>query len=296
LPFDNQITWVKPTVYSRFVAEITLAAAGQKQDRLLCFHGLPPLLRNDAQLLIFQQNRIYFGQVELNTFAWRTRQRLRFEKGISRIFRHRVTSYWVQTPSMARSLQEWYGNRPADIRVMPFAPPTERIEHNKSLRWDFLYVADGEAHKNHRCLIEAWILLSQHGLNPSLALTLSGRDKVLAAWVEQQASTYNLQVCNLGQLPHADVLALYGQARALIFPSQSESFGLPLIEARDAGLPIIAGELDFVRDVCEPVESFDPHSAVSIARAVRRFLGQPEAPLRPADATDFLMALIREIE
>jgi hypothetical protein len=46
-----------------------------------------------------------------------------------------------------------------------------------------------------------------------------------------------------------------------------------------------------VRDVCAPVQTFDPASAVSIARAVQRFLGPAEPPLEPALAADFLQAL-----
>lgn len=65
---------------------------------------------------------------------------------------------------------------------------------------------------------------------------------------------------------------LYQRAGALIYPSTMESLGLPLIEARRMGLPIIASERDYVRDIIDPEQSFDPLSPVSIARAVERFL------------------------
>jgi hypothetical protein len=54
---------------------------------------------------------------------------------------------------------------------------------------------------------------------------------------------------------------------------------MPLIEASQAGLPVLASELDYVRDVIDPEQSFDPESAISIARAVKRFIGEDEAPL-----------------
>jgi glycosyltransferase involved in cell wall biosynthesis len=79
-----------------------------------------------------------------------------------------------------------------------------------------------------------------------------------------------------------------------LFPSLGESFGLPLIEAQAMGLPILAAELDFVRDVCAPVETFDAQSAVSIARAVRRFLQQAESPRAPATAQEFLARLMQD--
>jgi len=281
-PLGSRVEWVKASVISRFAAEFSLAKTGLAQDRVLCFHGLPPLLRSKAPILVFQQNRIYLGQVSLSDYARRTRLRLRFEQGISRLLRH-------------RALQSWYGTEAADIHVLPFAAPAEPVTGIEPACWDFVYVADGEAHKNHRNLIDAWVLLARQGLKPTLALTLSARDYGLKKWVEEQVRTYDLQVTDLGHLHHSRALKLYRQSRALVFPSKTESFGLPLIEARNAGLPILASELDFVRDVCEPVQSFDPNSPLSIARAVRRFLGQAELPVDPVGAESFLSEVLRDM-
>ena len=82
-----------------------------------------------------------------------------------------------------------------------------------------------------------------------------------------------LNIHNLGYMSRSDIMQTYSHSRALIYPSFSESLGLPLIEAHRCNVPIIAPELDFVRDVCSPAETFDPHSPTSIARAVQRFLG-----------------------
>jgi len=297
LPEGAQVHWVRAAPASRLGAEFALARAGQPGDRVLCFHGLPPLLRNRASVQVFQQNRNYLGQVPLSAFAWRTRQRLRFEQAVSRWRRHLVDAYWVQTESMARALQDWWGEgQVAPVRVLPFvptfAPALPEPARGALQPWDFVYVADGEAHKNHRRLVEAWVLLAQQGFKPSLALTLSARDGALNAWLDQQVATHGLAIRNLGQMDHQAVLMLYGQARALVFPSLGESFGLPLIEAKAMGLPILAAEFDFVRDVCEPAQTFDPHSAVSIARALRRFLQQAEAPRTPATASEFLARLL----
>jgi glycosyltransferase involved in cell wall biosynthesis len=70
----------------------------------------------------------------------------------------------------------------------------------------------------------------------------------------------------------------YREAGALIYPSTMESLGLPLLEARAAGLPVIASERDYVRDLVVPEQTFDPESPLSIARAVKRFLNGPENP------------------
>lgn len=292
LPKDAQVEWVSPSFGSRLKSEFTLAKLASTDDQILCFHGLPPLMRNKARVLIFQQNRNYLGMLPLETFSWRTRQRLRFEQTLARKFRERCSGYWVQTPSMARDLKNWYGEKPVSIRVLPFSQSIAQMSCDEEAQWDFLYVADGEAHKNHRRLVEAWVILANEGFKPSLALTLSSRDALLLAWVQQQIEMHGLKISNLGQMPHDELISIYGQSKALIFPSLSESFGLPLIEARQTGLPIVASELDFVRDVCEPVQSFDPNSATSIARAVRRFIGKADLPLNPVGAAEFLSALM----
>jgi len=85
---------------------------------------------------------------------------------------------------------------------------------------------------------------------------------------------------------------LYSQSGALIYPSTLESFGLPLVEARQTCLPVLASELHYVRDVLDPDQSFDPNSKVFIARAVKRFIGIAEEGAPLLDAHGFLEKII----
>lgn len=302
LPSNVLVHWVRPSVGSRFEAERLLRASTRAGDVVLCFHGLPPVLPIAGRVVVFHQNRLHLDNSPLRQFAPRTALRLGLERLLGRLFRHRVAEYIVQTPTMARDLARWYrpsktsGAAPA-IRVLPFLealPPRPNTAGSTAPAWDFVYVSDGEAHKNHRCLLQAWQLLAEQGLRPRLALTLGPRDSALAQDVQALCANSGAEIHNLGHLPREQVLELYGAARALIFPSTSESFGLPLIEAQHLGVPILAPELDYVRDICSPVQTFDPHSPVSIARAVRRFLAQPEAPLVIGQPADLWQALLAE--
>jgi glycosyltransferase involved in cell wall biosynthesis len=157
-------------------------------------------------------------------------------------------------------------------------------------RYDYLYVASGEPHKNHRCLVQAWEVLATRGSFPSLCLTLDPlRDKNFLLWVEKRVQERGLKITNQ-HAPLDGMVEVYAQARALIYPSLFESFGLPLLEAQIAGLPIIAAERDYVRDVVQPQDSFDPESALSIARAVLRRQGVQVSNI-PCDASTFLLRL-----
>ena len=91
---------------------------------------------------------------------------------------------------------------------------------------------------------------------------------------------------HMNPLERKELLNLYSKSTALIYPSFFESYGLPLVEANHYKLPTIASELDYVRDILDPVETFDPHSAKSICRSVKRFLkvnGEKTAIYAPVD-------------
>jgi len=287
LPARAEVRWAEPSVISRFAVEWQLARTASPKDRVLCFHGLPTLLSIRPDVQLFLQNRNYLGQVPLHEYGWRTRLRNRAEQWISRLWRYRVSCYYVQSPTMARALQDWWGKGDAPLVMLPFVAdlaPAQAVMN----RWDFVFVADGEPHKNHRRLVEAWVLLAREGIRPSLALTLTVRHRQLLEWIETEAACHGLRISNVPQRSHAEMSTFYASTGALIFPSMNESFGLPLVEASRVGRPILASERDFVRDVCEPAQTFDPESAISIARAVRRHLGLPESTLALFDAAGFL--------
>jgi glycosyltransferase involved in cell wall biosynthesis len=185
------------------------------------------------------------------------------------------------------------------VSVLPFAPvrqPAKIVADQQSSDQDFqfVYVASGEAHKNHLVLLEAWRLLKEMGFQPKLCLTLDKlRDATLCANIEARTREDGLAVTNLGWLSQDALARLYQKSGALIYPSTGESLGLPLIEAREAGLPILAPELDYVRDLVDPVQTFDPHSAMSIARAVRRHLNSPDTLVAVHSASHFLSEALR---
>lgn len=297
---------VKPTVWQRLRAEYWLAAVAKQHDVVLCFGNLPPLLPVRSRVIVFVQNRYLVESVNLSHLPVGTRLRLLIERRWLKLRIACVDVFIVQTPSMQRLLQA-QTDRP--VHILPFVSDAREymrnaeinLHHlssraNQKIASDFLYVASGEAHKNHHRLIEAWCLLASEGIFPSLVLTLDMQQSPqLLTWIGEQTAKYDLRIVNRGALPHAEVVSLYSQCGALIYPSIFESFGLPLIEAAQAGLPILASELDYVRDVIDAVESFDPLSAISIARSVKRYMGRAEPHLPLCNAADFLKYILSKV-
>lgn len=286
------VHWVDSSLGGRWQAERLLPRLAGPDSLVLCFHNLPPVLPVQGRVVCYVQNANLVGLIPVSHLNGWLRVRYAVERFIARRFRRRIHRYVVQTETMAAALRDWYGPGAPPIDVLPFTAdgnsddPPSATAAGQEMRWDFLYVSDGSFHKNHLRLFEAWRMLAERGVMPSLAVTLHPeRDTALREQVRMLRSD-GLRIEDLGLLPHADVLAAYHGAGATIFPSYAESFGIPLIEARAAGLPILAPELDYVRDVCDPVQTFDAQSARSIARAVLRFLGHPAncVPLLTPDA------------
>jgi glycosyltransferase involved in cell wall biosynthesis len=292
IPLDSlkkfDIYIVKPTIWGRFKAECKLKLIAGNSDRVLCFGNLPPLFSLRADATLFLQNRLTIDKrYSLKGFGRRIFARITLERCWFWLRQKNVKQFVVQSKSMQKIVRSVLN---CEAKILPFpnslssAPEKEIPGNIKEV--DFAYIATGEPYKNHKKLILAWVELSSHGIYPSLCLTVNrNTHPSLCDWIEEISLKYQLKLTNLGSIPRLEVLSLYRKTKALIFPSLVESFGLPLVEASQLGLPIIASELDFVRDVVCPKETFDPNSVVSITRAVRRFLckSEPSIPLLTAE-------------
>jgi glycosyltransferase involved in cell wall biosynthesis len=278
----------EPTIWSRFAAELRLARMTGSNDKVLCFGNLPPLFKLRGAASVFLQNRYLVDSFRHTEYLpLKMRFRIMGERLWLRWFRHRAANYFVQTQSMRRMTE-------ASLRVRtelaPFAMPVsgpmdESKGRGAAITADYLYVASGEEHKNHKALLDAWRLLAEEGLYPTLALTLEETVWIeLIQRIESECHRTGMRIINIGLVPHDQLREIYRQSGALIYPSLFESFGLPLIEAAALGLPLLAGELDYVRDVVEPEETFDPHSSISIARAVKRHMKKHKPTFEPITA------------
>tara|TARA_R110001632_G_scaffold60284_3_gene146338 strand:+ start:6462 stop:7487 length:1026 start_codon:yes stop_codon:yes gene_type:complete len=270
-----QVYRVKPSLKHRFLAERLLRRLAEVEDRVLCFGNLPPLFLLKAKVVLFIQNRYLVEPDFLSLLPIKLRLKLTVERFLLRCFGRNVNQVLVQTPSMKALACKYVS---ASITVAGFAAnknvflDLESIDR-QNIEYDFIYVASGEAHKNHKNLVLAWIELAKQGVYPSLCLTVSQRAfPLVAELIRREVQYHNLKIDNLGLVMGDDIVSLYEKSTALIYPSILESFGLPLIEAKNAGLKIVSSELDYVRDILDPDESFDPQSPISIARAVKRFL------------------------
>jgi alpha-1,3-rhamnosyl/mannosyltransferase len=81
----------------------------------------------------------------------------------------------------------------------------------------------------------------------------------------------------LGYVPAAALPALMNGARAFVYPSLYEGFGLPLLEAMACGTPVVASNASSLPEVVGAAGLLvDPHDPEALAGAIRRVWGDED--------------------
>lgn len=149
----------------------------------------------------------------------------------------------ANSPYLVRSLR-WFGYR-GTIPVIPNFIPALPATDGHPVRGrcaTVLCVADSGRRKNVRTLLRAMALVRARYPDARLRLVGDGLGQggLVEAWARQHG--LDTQVEFIGYVGR-DVLAEeYAQAAVFCSPSLEESFGNTLIEALQAGLPVVAGE------------------------------------------------------
>ena len=114
----------------------------------------------------------------------------------------------------------------------------------------YLMVSTIEPRKNHAYLLDAFEKLWANGHD--LALCIVGKIgwKVddLIERIEQHPE-YGQRLFMFNKLNDSELQICYQNARALIFPSFTEGFGLPLIEALSKNLPVLASDIPVFQEI-----------------------------------------------
>ena len=140
----------------------------------------------------------------------------------------------------------------------------------------FLSVGGVEARKNSVRLLEAFVQV--HSRAPGAQLIVAGGSSLLDhgatqarfAAVLAESGLPDAAVLRLGRVDDADMPALYRCADALLFPSVREGFGLVVLEAMAAGLPVVVSRIAPFTDYLGEADALwcDPGQAASIADAM----------------------------
>jgi len=135
-----------------------------------------------------------------------------------------------------------------------------------------LTVANAWPHKNVPALVRAHAMLPDACAPPLVIVGLSGRGmtRVKAAIAE---SPRTRRIIITGWVKERALWALYRRAAVFAFPSLYEGFGLPVLEAMAAGVPVVSSNATSLPEVYgDAALEFDPADEAAMADAIRRVL------------------------
>lgn len=92
-----------------------------------------------------------------------------------------------------------------------------------------------------------------------------------AADAARDAMRHPGAVIRLGGRPHTELMDLFAAARVFAYPSRYEGFGLPVLEAMSAGVPVVASDIPAIREVAGDAATLVPTGDVRrLADAIGR--------------------------
>ena len=137
----------------------------------------------------------------------------------------------------------------------------------------FLTVGTIEPRKNQAVVFEAFRRL--HAADPTarlLVLGMTGWKGQAVAAAMRRHPAWGTGILHIADASDAELLHTYHHARALVFPSLAEGYGLPIVEALAADLPVFASDIPVHREVGSGhCTYFDPRSAADLAACLRTF-------------------------
>jgi glycosyltransferase involved in cell wall biosynthesis len=134
-----------------------------------------------------------------------------------------------------------------------------------------IYPANFWKHKNHEMLLTAFGMACHDGLAADIKLVCTGAPGARQEWLISAARTMNLgdRILFPGYLPNAELAALMANSTGVVFPSLYEGFGLPVIEAMAAGVPVACSNMTSLPEVADDAAIlFDPRIPSQIAQAM----------------------------
>ncbi|WP_422410480.1 MULTISPECIES: glycosyltransferase [unclassified Endozoicomonas] len=230
-----------PNFLSRFF-ECILPHGLPKNTELLVLGDIPLNTNGHQTVFVHTPNLVKYFKPSLSTdfFKYRVAQFL-----FSKNEKH-VNQFIVQTDVMKHKLETFYPSVCGRVFVLPQPVPNwlsksfvKRVTRARDGKLHLFYPAAHYPHKNHLLLSkidepETWPV-------EQLTLTIDP--------LKNPDNTWSAITC-VGLINSDQMLSFYRSCDALLFLSNEESFGFPLVEAMFCGLPILCPDLPYARTLC----------------------------------------------
>jgi glycosyltransferase involved in cell wall biosynthesis len=227
---------------------------------------------------------------------------------VQRVFRRRNYAYSIARAEQVIAISHFtkktilahYDVDPARIAVVPHgfeADPAGACDADPEIGGMYLYYpAITRPHKNHQALFESIAALRAEGRFDH-RLILSGIQTPYWKTLQQQIHRLGLEplVEHVGYLPYERVRRIYHGAECIVFPSLFEGFGLPVMEAFEAGKKVVVSRHELFDELGVPPQfqiDFSDPAQLRQAIAEPKIAGLTHRPWTWDESAEATMTLL----
>ena len=261
-----EVVIIKNNFFSKVYSEFKIKNQINKSIKEIVFlNGLPPIFKYKSNVITYFQNAniLNFTNGFDKIISSNLLRSLKFF-----FFKKNVNKWVVFSKSAEEQLKKC-------IYKGIICKEKIHIQIGKKKRekkiYDFIYPANGGSHKNHKNLIEAFIILSKLKIFPKLLITLDKAD-IIKFKIAYFSKKFKLKIINKPNNNRDKFLKNYNKSKVLIFPSYSETLGLPLMEAQKFGIDILASNRNFAKEYTSKERLFNPDHPKDIANTIIKYI------------------------
>lgn len=225
--------------------------------------------------LIFIRYPQYYKPIDRIIYRWKFRYACRKADkviAVSECTKRDILSYF-QIPS--EKVEVVYQGCHPDYKKEITADEVARVRQVYQLPSEYiLYVGSIEARKNLMLVVKALPKMSS-----DIHLVAVGKPTPYQEQIEQfvAGNCLSSRVHLLNHVPFEDLPALYKGARVFVYPSFMEGFGIPVIEALSAGIPVVAATGSCLEEAGGEHSLYvHPEKEDELAEAVAKIWSNPE--------------------
>jgi glycosyltransferase involved in cell wall biosynthesis len=137
----------------------------------------------------------------------------------------------------------------------------------------YLVVGVIKPRKNQLTAVQAFIAGKEQGLTGKLIICGKGKGEYFDSLMRTiETSKYKDEIIYFGYCSNEELVTLYKHARALVFPSHVEGFGMPIMEAMSCGTPVITSSNGALGEAAgDAALTVDSRDVVGFMHAMQQF-------------------------
>ncbi|MBX4190493.1 glycosyltransferase family 4 protein [Candidatus Saccharibacteria bacterium] len=235
----------------------------------------PVLYKGRAITTIHDLTTIRFDNPVKNPLIFKAKQEI-YKRVIKKVAQK---SHYIITPSryVKQDVAQYANISPEKIfvtyeaadRIAVAAQAIPRLEGKQFI----MYVGRATPHKNLRRLVEAFLILKKN--HPDLMLALAGKldanYRRLEAYVTSKRMADSIVFTDA--VSESELKWMYMNTAAYVFPSLSEGFGLPPLEAMIHGAPVVSSNATCLPEINgQAAHYFNPSSTFDMATKISEVL------------------------